>query len=83
MKEYIFQEEVTETYIKKENNLAILLFPQILNAVKHDLENTVFSYIPNTAEVSFYGMVQKAQDYMNKDAEDKILKQGDKISKKN
>ena len=58
-----------------------MLFPQILNAIKHDLENTVFSYIPNTAEVSFYGMVQKAQDYMNKDAEKKILNEGNRISK--
>ena len=49
--------------------------------IENDLENSVFSYIPNTAEVSFYGMVQKAQDYMNRDAEKKILKEGEKISK--
>ena len=66
---------------KERKQLGSLLFPQILNAIKHDLENTVFSYIPNTAEVSFYGMVQKAQDYMNKDAEKKILNEGKKISK--
>ena len=65
----------------ERKKLGSLLFPQILNAVGNDLKNTVFSYIPNTAEVSFYGMVQKVQDFMNKDAEDKILKQGDKISK--
>ena len=65
----------------ERKKLGNLLFPQILNAVGNDLKNTVFSYIPNTAEVSFYGMVQKVQDFMNKDAEDKILKQGDKISK--
>ena len=65
----------------ERKKLGSLLFPQILNAVGKDLKNTVFSYIPNTAEVSFYGMVQKVQDFMNKDAEDKILKQGDKISK--
>ena len=41
----------------------------------------MFSYIPNTAEVSFYGMVQQAQDFMNKQAEKKILNEGDKISK--
>ena len=66
---------------KERKQLGNLLFPQILNAIKHDLENTVFSYIPNTAEVSFYGMVQKAQDYMNKDAEKKILNEGNRISK--
>ena len=65
----------------ERKKLGNLLFPQILNAIGNDLKNTVFSYIPNTAEVSFYGMVQKVQDFMNKDAEDKILKQGDKISK--
>ena len=65
----------------ERKKLGNLLFPQILNAVGNDLKNTVFSYIPNTAEVSFYGMVQKVQDFMNKDAEDKILKEGDKISK--
>ena len=65
----------------ERKKLGSLLFPQILKASGNDLKNTVFSYIPNTAEVSFYGMVQKVQDFMNKDAEDKILKQGDKISK--
>ena len=65
----------------ERKKLGNLLFPQILNAVGNDLKNTVFSYIPNTAEVSFYGMVQKVQDFMNKDAEDKILKEGNKISK--
>ena len=65
----------------ERKQLGSLLFPQILNAIDDNLEDTVFSYIPNTAEVSFYGMVQKAQDYMNKDAEKKILNEGKKISK--
>ena len=65
----------------ERKKLGSLLFPQILKASGNDLKNTVFSYIPNTAEVSFYGMVQKVQDFMNKDVEEKILKQGDKISK--
>ena len=69
-----------EIYSERKH-LGSLLFPQILNAIENDLENSVFSYIPNTAEVSFYGMVQKAQDYMNRDAEKKILKEGEKISK--
>jgi amidophosphoribosyltransferase len=65
----------------ERKKLGSLLFPQILKASGNDLKNTVFSYIPNTAEVSFYGMVQKVQDFMNKDVEEKILKQDDKISK--
>ena len=65
----------------ERKQLGSLLFPQILKAIENDLENSVFSYIPNTAEVSFYGLVQKAQDYMNRDAEKKILNEGEKISK--
>ena len=65
----------------ERKQLGSLLFPQILKAIEYDLENSVFSYIPNTAEVSFYGLVQKAQDYMNRDAEKKILNEGEKISK--
>ena len=65
----------------ERKQLGSLLFPQILKSIEDNLEDTVFSYIPNTAEVSFYGMVQKAQDYMNKDAEQKILNEGKKISK--
>ena len=65
----------------ERKQLGSLLFPKILKAIEYDLENSVFSYIPNTAEVSFYGMVQKAQDYMNRDAEKKIINEGEKISK--
>jgi len=65
----------------ERKQLGSLLFPQILKSIEYDLENSVFSYIPNTAEVSFYGMVQKAQDYMNRDAEKKIINEGEKISK--
>lgn len=41
--------------------LGRLLVPTILEAVKHDVENTVFSYIPNTAEVAFIGMTEEIQ----------------------
>ena len=39
-----------------------LLFPQIQKAIDNDLENTVFSFIPNTAETSFYGLLGAVQD---------------------
>ncbi|MEY3238193.1 MAG: hypothetical protein RI883_2294 [Bacteroidota bacterium] len=39
--------------------------PQILDAIDHDLDNSVFSFIPNTAEVSFYGMIKGLEDYLN------------------
>jgi amidophosphoribosyltransferase len=43
---------------KERKQLGHLLIPQVLSAVNKDLKNTVFSFIPNTAEVSFYGMVE-------------------------
>ena len=43
---------------KERKHLGALLCPQILKSVNNDLKNTVFSFIPNTAEVSFYGMVE-------------------------
>ncbi|MDZ7845337.1 MAG: amidophosphoribosyltransferase [Owenweeksia sp.] len=50
------------------------LCPAILQEVDYDLKNTVFSFIPNTAEISFYGMVKGMEDYLNKVKRDKILK---------
>lgn len=41
------------------------LVPKILEAVEHDLEHTVTSFIPNTAEVSFYGLIKGMEDYLN------------------
>jgi amidophosphoribosyltransferase len=65
----------------ERKKLGRLVFPQILNAVNNDLKNTVFSYIPNTAEVSFFGLVHEAQDYMNEIAEKKIIDEGNNISR--
>ncbi len=65
----------------ERKKLGRLVFPQILNAVNNDLKNTVFSYIPNTAEVSFFGLVHEAQDYMNEIAEKKIIDLGKNISR--
>ena len=48
--------------------------PAILKEVDSDLKHTVFSFIPNTAEISFYGMVKGMEDYLNKVKRDKILK---------
>ena len=41
------------------------LIPSILQAIDYDIEHTVFSYIPNTAEVAFYGMQEGLEDYLN------------------
>ena len=65
----------------ERKKLGRLVFPQILKAINSDMKNTVFSYIPNTAEVSFFGLVHEAQDYMNKIAEEKIMQEGSNITR--
>ena len=56
------------------------LFPQILDSIKGDIRNTVFSYIPNTAETSFFGMVREAQNHINREKEAQILAIGRNIT---
>jgi amidophosphoribosyltransferase len=56
------------------------LFPQILESIEGDIRNTVFSYIPNTAETSFFGMVREAQNHMNREKEAQILAIGRDIT---
>ena len=58
---------------KERKTLGRLLFPKIYASVAGDLQNTVFSYIPNTAETSFYGLVQRVQDFMLEESETAIL----------
>jgi amidophosphoribosyltransferase len=45
----------------------------VLKAVNYDLRNTIFSFIPNTAETAFYGMIKGAEDYLNKIKTERIL----------
>lgn len=61
--------------------LGKLVFPQILDSIDRDLDHTVFSYIPNTAETSFFGMVKEAQNYLNKRKEEQILDLGPNIDR--
>ena len=49
----------------ERKNLGKLVFPQILKKIDNDIKNTVFSFIPNTAETSFYGMREAAEDFLN------------------
>lgn len=65
---------------RERKQLGRLLCQQILNAVDHDIKNTVFSYIPNTAEVAFYGMVEGVHKYVKKYQRDRLLNREDKIS---
>lgn len=68
---------------QERKKLGKLVFPQILESIDHDLKNTVFSYIPNTAETSFFGMVKEAQNYLNLKKEEQILALGSDISREN
>ena len=52
------------------------LSESVLNAVDHDLKNTIFSFIPNTAETAFYGLIKGAEDYLNKIKIERILSWG-------
>ncbi len=59
---------------KERKQLGELVIPQILKSVDYDVEHTVLSFIPNTAEIAFYGMIKGMQDYINQLQVDKILK---------
>ena len=52
------------------------VFPKVLEAIDKDIKNTVFSYIPNTAEVSYYGMMKAADSYLNQVKTEKIQRLG-------
>ena len=69
-----------EIYLERKK-LGELLFPKIAEAINGDLVNTVFSYIPNTAETSFYGMVHEAQKYISNQSIKKVLDSKENLSK--
>ncbi|MAM19545.1 MAG: amidophosphoribosyltransferase [Gramella sp.] len=65
---------------EERKKLGRLLMPQVLEAIERDTLNTVFSFIPNTAETSFYGMVEAAQDELNLQKNEAILAEKDKLT---
>jgi amidophosphoribosyltransferase len=65
---------------QERKNLGKLILPAVLDAIDSDTDNTVFSYIPNTAETSFYGMVEAAQDFLNQRKNDYILANKDTLT---
>lgn len=64
---------------EERKELGRTICDKILASVDYDLKNTVFSFIPNTAETSFYGMVKGMEDYLNGVKKDKILKHEGKL----
>ncbi len=65
---------------KERKMLGRLLMPEVLKSIDHDTINTVFSFIPNTAETSFYGMVEAAQDELNLQKNQAILAEKDTLT---
>lgn len=59
----------------ERKQLGRLLVPQILKAINFDLKNTVFSYIPNTAETAFLGMMSGMEDYLSARRKEVVLDQ--------
>jgi len=57
-------------------NLGRKIFPKVLESINNDIENTVFSYIPNTAEVSFLGLIKGCQEFLNNVKINKIFDLG-------
>lgn len=64
----------------ERKKLGKYLVPKVLDAVDHDFENSVFSYIPNTAQASYYGMVAGLNEELTKQQTKKILELGTNIS---
>ncbi len=70
-----------EKIYKERNALGYYLSEPVLKAVNYDLKNTIFSFIPNTAETAFYGLIKGADDYLKKVKIEKILSWGTEIDK--
>lgn len=68
-----------EIYTERKK-LGSLLMPEVLKAIDFDTINSVFSFIPNTAETSFYGMVEAAQDELNRQKNQAILKEKENLT---
>jgi amidophosphoribosyltransferase len=62
-----------EKIYRERNALGYHLSEAVLKAVNYDLKNTIFSFIPNTAEIAFYGLLKGAEDYLNKRKIERIL----------
>jgi amidophosphoribosyltransferase len=68
-----------EKIYRERSQLGYNLSRQVLEAVDYDLKNTIFSFIPNTAEVAFYGLTKGCEDYLNKIKLERILSWGSEV----
>jgi amidophosphoribosyltransferase len=65
-----------EKIYRERNALGYNLSEPVLDAIDHDLRNTIFSYIPNTAETAFFGMLKGMEDYLSKVKVERIMSWG-------
>ena len=66
MNVFTFHVETTKTFTNERKNLRSIMSCQTyLKTIDYDLDNSVFSFIPNTAESSFYGMIKGLEDHLN------------------
>jgi amidophosphoribosyltransferase len=68
-----------EIYRERKKLGELLTYP-VLKAIGYDLDHTVFSYIPNTAESAFYGLIKGIEDYLNQSKIDTILQKGKNLT---
>ncbi|MCW1735583.1 amidophosphoribosyltransferase [Anaerorudis cellulosivorans] len=66
---------------RERKKLGELLIPKILDAIDHDFDNTVFSFIPNTAEVAFFGMMEALEKHFNKEKAQILAEKGASLNK--
>ncbi|MBT8265676.1 MAG: amidophosphoribosyltransferase [Bacteroidia bacterium] len=82
--ERIYFSRGSDSEIYRERKmLGKLIVPKVLEAIDNDIANSVFSYIPNTAETSFYGLVETVDDFLNKQKTEFILNGQRSLSAKN
>ena len=74
MNVFIFLRGSDAEIYQERKLLGKLIVPEVLKQVDYDIKNTVFSYIPNTAETSFFGMIETVEEYLNKKKTEQILK---------
>ena len=60
--------------------LGRLIVDKVLKVIDYDFDNSVFSFIPNTAEVSFYGLIKGLEEFLNEEKIKQIIALGDKPS---
>jgi amidophosphoribosyltransferase len=81
--ERIYFSRGTDQDIYKERKLlGKFLTPAVLQAINHDINNTVFSYIPNTAAVAYKGLIEEVHVFCNQIKTDRIVALGNKLSPK-